>query len=197
MACVDQHTCESQVLFTALRCFPTIHWAKSYFQLLFVHAEEARDDCYPARVHATLDLLDRHLATMKDQLTPKPLPGRAPPKKVVCSQEILFCHLQHEALHAVLVQSCLGLCYDCSKLTSAYGHLLLPFAWQRIMTCALFEQLRLQELQLTAIALIRLLTFAKRAGDCLQLSRVSFLAVSLLTGLNCSLLLLYAGCIQG
>lgn len=46
-------------------------------------AEEARDDCYPARVHATLDLLDRHLATMKDQLTPKPLPGRAPPKKVV------------------------------------------------------------------------------------------------------------------
>ncbi|KAL3146630.1 hypothetical protein ABBQ32_000861 [Trebouxia sp. C0010 RCD-2024] len=44
--------------------------------------EEARDDCYPARVHATLDLLDRHLATMKTQLTPKPLPGRAPPKKV-------------------------------------------------------------------------------------------------------------------
>ncbi|DBA85626.1 TPA: hypothetical protein ACH3X1_005203 [Trebouxia sp. C0004] len=44
--------------------------------------EEGRDDCYPARVHATLDLLDRHLATMKDQLTPKPLVGRAPPKKV-------------------------------------------------------------------------------------------------------------------
>jgi len=46
-------------------------------------AGEGRDDCYPARVHATLDLLDRHLATMKDQLTPKPLVGRAPPKKVV------------------------------------------------------------------------------------------------------------------
>lgn len=43
---------------------------------------EGKDDCYPARVHATLDLLDRHLATMKDQLTPKPLVGRAPPKKV-------------------------------------------------------------------------------------------------------------------
>lgn len=46
-------------------------------------AEGAKDDCYPARVHATLDLLDRHLATMKDQLTPKPPPGRVPPKKVV------------------------------------------------------------------------------------------------------------------
>ena len=44
---------------------------------------EGRDECYPARMHATLDLLDRHLATMKDQLTPKPLVGRAPPKKVV------------------------------------------------------------------------------------------------------------------
>ena len=49
-------------------------------------AEEGGDECYPARVHATLDLLDRHLATMKDQLTPKPAAGRAPPKKVVgCS----------------------------------------------------------------------------------------------------------------
>ena len=44
---------------------------------------EGRDHCYPARVHATLDLLDRHLATMKDQLTRKPLVGGAPPKKVV------------------------------------------------------------------------------------------------------------------
>lgn len=44
--------------------------------------EEGRDDNYPARVHATLDLLERHLGSMKDQLTPKPPPGRAPPKKV-------------------------------------------------------------------------------------------------------------------
>ena len=59
--------------------------------------EEARDDCYPARVHATLDLLDRHLATMRDQLTPKPLPGRAPPKKVVrphnTNSELMQCKL--------------------------------------------------------------------------------------------------------
>ncbi len=51
-------------------------------------AGEGRDDCYPARVHATLDLLDRHLATMKDQLTPKPLVGRAPPKKVVSARHL-------------------------------------------------------------------------------------------------------------
>ena len=51
-------------------------------------AGEGKDDCYPARVHATLDLLDRHLATMKDQLTPKPLVGRAPPKKVVSARHL-------------------------------------------------------------------------------------------------------------
>ncbi|KAA6421449.1 MAG: bromodomain-containing 7-like [Trebouxia sp. A1-2] len=42
---------------------------------------EGRDDCYPARAHATLDLLDRHLATMKDQLTPNPSWAGHPPRK--------------------------------------------------------------------------------------------------------------------
>lgn len=48
-----------------------------------VAADGGADDNYPARVHATLDLLDRHLMHMKEQLIPKPVPGRAPPKKVV------------------------------------------------------------------------------------------------------------------
>ena len=48
-----------------------------------VVADVGVDDNYPARVHATLDLLDRHLMHMKEQLMPKPVPGRAPPKKVV------------------------------------------------------------------------------------------------------------------
>ena len=83
---------------------------KPHVQQLVVCAEDARDDCYPARVHATLDLLDRHLATMKDQLTPKPLPGRAPPKKVVCTQSIMVWHLQRQQLRAaVLACLCLSL----------------------------------------------------------------------------------------
>ena len=69
-------------------------------------ADGGMDDCFPARVHATLDLLDRHLATMKDQLTPKPLPGRAPPKKVVRSTNCT----------TVLVQTLLGACQRANLL---------------------------------------------------------------------------------
>ena len=83
---------------------------------------EGKDDCYPARVHATLDLLDRHLATMKDQLTPKPLVGRAPPKKVVRAW-----HLCNAVVHLLLMrmnrQGCSGKsCYTVHSLgTAAWG----------------------------------------------------------------------------
>ena len=102
---------------------------------------EGKDDCYPARVHATLDLLDRHLATMKDQLTPKPLVGRAPPKQVVRAW-----HLCNAVVHLLLMrmnrQGCSGKSgYTVHSLGTAnvnqmnvYCHLLLVlslhYSWQ-------------------------------------------------------------------
>ena len=50
------------------------------------------DANHPARVHATLDLLGRHMAAMQQSLAPKLAAGRgAPPKKVKPGALMLSC----------------------------------------------------------------------------------------------------------